>query len=94
PPPPNSAGRTTEQRNYFAEFKARLYFVLSYSLLSHRLWFNVNLQTAYKMLKNRPSAVNMIKFIYRFFRHTVCVILFSPITFAIALIEQFNFGKR
>jgi hypothetical protein len=48
----SKAGKTMEQRNRFAEFKALLYFALSYSLLAHKLWRDGNVLYAYKRFLN------------------------------------------
>jgi glycosyltransferase involved in cell wall biosynthesis len=89
------AGEKVEERDPFAEFKAVLYFTLSYSLLAHyKLWRDGNVLAAYKRLKNQPSVINMIKFMYRFLRHTVFEIVVFPFTFFIALVKGANLGKR
>lgn len=90
-----NAGEKIEERNRFAEFKAVLYFTLSYSLLAHhKLWRDGNVLAAHKRLKNQPSAINLIKFMYRFLRHTIFEILVFPFTFFIAIVKGANLGKR
>jgi glycosyltransferase involved in cell wall biosynthesis len=90
-----NTGEKAEKRNRFAEFKAVLYFTLSYSLLAHhKLWRDGNVLAAYRRLKIQPSALNMIKFMYRFLRHTIFEILVFPFTFFIALVKGANFGKN
>jgi glycosyltransferase involved in cell wall biosynthesis len=82
-----NAVKNAEKRNRLTEFKAILYFALSYSFLAHyRFWRNRNVRTTYQRFKIQPSVLNIIKLIYRLLPPIFEIIVF-PFTFFIALVK-------
>jgi hypothetical protein len=84
-----------ESKNYYAEFKAALYFSFSFSLaqLSSQMFFGGNLQAAYRRFRNQLNPINIIKLIYRLSRWILWLFV-SPLIFLIAFITSINFGNN